>query len=184
MKHLKKKSALAAALALGMSLFGSASADTIDGSVEFVYNVDPSCLFQTNDSQIVGSASFLPGVGFMQQNAVSGYLTVHCNQGVAYTIETDAGAGGEVILFGDATAGSIPAYLFQGGQGDDGSGGIAYGTPFSSDANGEAIVSVATGDLEQIQYSVAFNTDATGTVALPVPPADNYSANVNFTFTY
>lgn len=176
--------AVATAAALVMGVVGSASAATLSDSVQLTYNVEPTCTFDAIDTSIDGSIYNDPEFGILQSNAFMGTLSVMCNQGTAYTIETDAAAGGLVNLVGDNTAGTVPAYLFQGEQLVDGEGNPYYDTAFSTDANGEAIHGVATGNFDNLNYQVSFNSDASGTVMLPVPVADTYRATVNFTYTY
>jgi len=182
MKRITK--AALPAILVGLLAVGSAHAETLNDSVELVYNVEAACVFNLSDAQLAGDATLSQDFGIIQRTAAAGSIDVQCNDGVAYTIETDAAAGGLVNLIGASTGGTVPAYLFQGEQGDDGEGGIAYGTPLSTDANGEAIVGVANGVQQSLSYQVAFNTTPDGRTMLPVPAADSYSAVVNFTLTY
>lgn len=110
-------------------------------------------------------------IGWSGTNLQLGTLYIQCNQGTPYTIEVDADVGGVVSLAGDTTGGNVVAHLYQGNSGFD--------TPFGSEANGEAITGIATGNTDLVDYQVAFNTEADGMTLLPVPAADVYRATIN-----
>ena len=179
-KNTKLSLALALGLALSVGAASTATAAPITESVQINYTVASGCTFTVFTPTLDGEITHDPNDGgFIQGLSATGIVSVSCNQGTAYEIESSAETGGLIYLTGASTGNLIPAYLFQGNSNAGGPG--QYGPTFSTSMTGEAISGTATGGGDVHAFTVAYNTTPDGRTSLEVPAADVYSAVVNLT---
>lgn len=169
-----KNTLLASAIALAgvFGFAGAASAQSATAMTEINVTVDNSCSIETPESQIFGHLGLSnDGSGY-----VSGYgtsISVACNLGLPYSVETNAGANGVLTLDGQETGGSLPVRVSLQDN----------GAPFGSISNGEELSSVGTGEPQSVGIDVDFNDDGSQMI-LPVPAADNYGGTLVYTVSW
>jgi spore coat protein U-like protein len=177
-----RKTLLATAVTALILATGVASADEITANIELEVSVDPSCAMTVTEhiqSSIGGAYVGDDGEGegsyIAMQSTGHGYgqVTVVCNAGLPYTLETNAGPQGAISLLGDNTGESIPAVMKIG----------PVGVPFGSAVNGEAFASIGSGVTQNHQLQVFFNTDYSNNF-FPIPAADTYRTNEAVILTF
>lgn len=173
-----RKTLLASATAALMLAAGAASAQSISHDVQLEVLVETSCAFTVAEnyvgSQIDGFSAIDGGISAANGASAQGSMTIACNTGMPYTIETNADANGLLTLTGQNTGGTIPARIFQGGDNT---------TVFGSVANGEEWSGVGNGDLQDMTYVVYFNDDGSEQY-LPVPAVDTYGTVLSLTASF